>query len=110
MTRFATLRNVLTLFRAEAVNHASPYDYACLDGFRDRIGFLYSDDDQWAPPAAAIRTAKAGLLVRCSPLTNPPCVLPCGTGLLRGAPRALPRRRPPRSEAREHSADEPRIA
>jgi len=69
MLRFGTLYNVLTLFRAEAFSHATPYDYTRWEGLCDkRAAFLFAGDfDQWAPPEAAARAAAAGLSVHTEP-------------------------------------------
>lgn len=63
LPRFGTLLNILTLFRAEARNHASPYDFSRLDGFRDRVCLLVSPGDPWCCSESAGGGAAAGLAV-----------------------------------------------
>ena len=64
LPRFGTLLNILTLFRAEAKNHASPYDFSRLDGFRDRVCFLVSPGDPWC--CSEVRATPCHAVAHCA--------------------------------------------
>ena len=64
LPRFGTLLNILTLFRAEAKNHASPYDFSRLEGFRDRVGFLVSPGDPWC--CSEVRATPCHAVAHCA--------------------------------------------
>ncbi|KAL1519790.1 hypothetical protein AB1Y20_023297 [Prymnesium parvum] len=65
---FRFVNNMLQLFRSEAQNHQTPFDFSELKATlgSDRIGLLYVDGstDHWAAAAAAERARSSGVAVR----------------------------------------------
>jgi len=72
---FRFINNALTLFRSEAANHGTPFDYGALQASlgADSVGLYYVDDskDFWAAGAMAERAASEGMEVRFLPASVP---------------------------------------